>query len=329
MVKSVLIVTAAAVCSEAAVLRINNFANRSSVGPHGKKTCPCIGIDNVEGETMATIKGGKKVPYPADLGAHCAAWDSGRNPECTGKEGQPSWCEAKWCYVDPCSCEKVSPYPKPSLYMPNSEFQGKPVHFSYATCDGMDSYSETGAGSDMHKIEKTCAVDVDSAKWGQEDCRCVGVFPQEGHLMVDVKGKQTKFPADTGSKCHTWEADNHPDCKSGSPPSWCNQAWCYVDPCKCRSATPPKTSSYVPHANYQGRPVYYSYASCGGKDTWTDGEHKNACVNQKSKDECGKLSKCAWDGKECLGKELVQVCSGAWAAKAIVALAVPLLAFLY
>merc|ERR1719491_1695493 len=66
-------------------------------------------MDNREGEAMATIKGGKQVPYPADLGGRCKAWDSTHHPKCPGED----WCESKWCYVDPCNCDKVSPYPKP------------------------------------------------------------------------------------------------------------------------------------------------------------------------------------------------------------------------
>lgn len=197
----------------------------------------------------------------------------------------------------------------------------------------MDSYSETGAGSNYETIEKTCAVQVDSDKWGQEDCRCVGFAPQEGTMKVNIDGKQVDFPADTGGQCKAWEQNNHPDCNATSPPAWCSQAWCYVDPCKCKTAVPPKTSSYVPDANYQGRPVFYSYATCGTIDSFTSSNNKEACVNQEDKKACAKLSKCAWKmdkiGGSCLGKELVEVCSVAVGLKAIIALALPLLSLLY
>lgn len=299
-------------------------------GPYGHRSCPCVGIDNLDGKVMAQIdaKTGKEVAYPADMGARCQAWDSGRHPKCPGE----NWCESKWCYVDPCNCDKISPYPKPAVYLPDSKYQGKPVHFSYATCDGMDSYSETGAGDDYAVIEKTCATPVDASDWGHEDCRCVGFAPQPGTMKVNIDGKQVDFPADTGGKCNAWELNRHPKCKTdqpGGPPTWCHEKWCYVDPCKCRMGVPPKTSSYVPDANYQGRPVYYSYSACGGTDTWTDDEHGAACVNQKDEKACGKLSKCAWTGRECLGKELVELCSSATALKAIIALALPILSYLY
>jgi len=294
-------------------------------GRYGSSDCQCIGIDELEGDTTATLKDGSKVAYPADLGARCEAWDANKHPKCPGE----SWCEQKWCYVDPCKCKNIPVLPKPSVYIPGAKYQGKPVHYSYSTCGGKDSYSADEAKKTAEDIQATCAVSVDSAKWGAENCRCVGIGPQPGTTKVTIKGKLVDFPADTGATCHAWEADNHPDCSGKSPPSWCNQAWCYVDPCSCKLATPPKTSSYLPDSNYQGKPVYYSYASCGGTDSYTSGR-KEACVNQKSSGDCGKLDKCAWTGKECLGKELVDVCkSGTWSLKAIMALALPLLSLVY
>jgi len=288
-------------------LRVSNSSSKEKQvsGPHGMASCPCIGIDELDGKTMATIKGGKQVPYPADLGSRCEAWDEKDHPKCPGE----SWCKSKWCYVDPCKCDKISPYPKPANYLPNAQYQGKPVHFSYTTCDGMDSYSEP-SNDDYKKIEETCAVTVDAAKWGQEDCRCVGISGQEGTTKVDIKGKPVKFPADTGAHCNAWEEKNHPECKGADAPKWCTQKWCYVDPCSCKQAISPKTSSYLPDANFQGRPVYYSYSTCGSADSYTGTEYKDACVNQKKSEDCAKLDKCAWTGKNCLGKELVAVCSG-------------------
>merc|ERR1719253_1772302 len=116
--KSALVLLASALSADAAVvqpraglLRVSTFANSSAGRPHGLASCPCIGIDQVEGTTMATLKDGQKKPYPADMGARCEAWDAGRHPKCKG-EKKETWCESKWCYVDPCNCEDLSPYPK-------------------------------------------------------------------------------------------------------------------------------------------------------------------------------------------------------------------------
>jgi len=279
------------------------------VKSYGSEQCPCVGIDELEGDTMALVKKGeKRVPYAADLGARCEAWDSSDHPKCSGDSGE-SWCEQKWCYVDPCNCD-IPVLPKPASYIPGAEYQGKPVFFSYATCGGADSYTgkeNKNNGKTAKLIEKTCAIDVDAKKWGEEDCRCVGIGPQPGTTKVNIKDKMVDFPADTGATCTAWEQDNHPDCQGDDAPDWCSKAWCYVDPCKCKLAVSPKTSSYLPEGNYQGKPVYYSYATCGSDDSYSAGD-KKACVNQKTTKGCAKFDKCAWTGTECLGKELVTVC---------------------
>jgi hypothetical protein len=272
---------------------------------YGHQSCQCVGIDELEGETVATLRDGSDVSYPADLGARCDAWDLKDHPKCPGED----WCKQKWCYVDPCKCN-IDVLPKPSVYIPGAKYQGKPLHFSYATCGGKDSYSATEDEKTIKAIEKTCAVDVDPAVWGVDDCRCVGIGPQPGTTKVFIDDKWVEFPADTGSRCKAWEQDNHPDCRGSDPPEWCSKAWCYVDPCSCSLATAPKTSSYVPDSSYQGKPVYYSYRTCGETDSYTAGSHKTACVNQKTAPACGKLDKCAWTGKECLGKELLEICDG-------------------
>merc|ERR1719424_86038 len=108
--------------AHAANLRLTTNSTAVSASPsYGNKDCPCTGIDNVEGETMAVIKKGKKVSYPADLGASCEAWDLKEHPECPGE----SWCEQQWCYVDPCNCN-IPVLPKPASYVPDAEYQGKP-----------------------------------------------------------------------------------------------------------------------------------------------------------------------------------------------------------
>jgi len=297
-----------------------------SVHSYGNKNCQCVGIDEIEGNTVATLKSGEKVNYPADLGARCEAWDLNEHPKCPGA----SWCEQKWCYVDPCKCD-IPVLPKPTTYIAGAKYQGKPVHFSYATCSGTDSYTAEEDKKTAKDIEATCAVDVDEAKWGAEECRCVGIGPQPGSTKVTIKNKLVDFPADTGATCNKWEEDNHPDCQGTDPPDWCSQAWCYVDPCSCKLAVAPKTSSYLPDSNYQGKPVYYSYATCGGTDAYTGAEHKKACVNQKTSEACNGNKKCAWTGKECLGKELVNVCkfettkseSAAFGMKALLAFLLP------
>jgi hypothetical protein len=277
---------------------------------YGDNNCPCVGIDDLEGKTTVHI-GNKTKDQKADVGASCKAWEDGWHPSCKGDK-PPAWCKQKWCYVDPCNCKKVNDVPKPSSYLPDAKYIGKPLHYSYATCGASDSWTSDKKRKALKHVKETCAVKVDSSKWGQEDCRCVGIGPQPGTTTVTLAKGKTDYSASTGAFCHKWEEKQHPSCKGkgDKAPKWCSQAWCYVDPCKCKSATPPKTSSYLPDANYQGKPVYYSYATCGGADHFSAGD-KKACVNKKTKEECATLDKCAWNGKDCLGKDLVKTCNKA------------------
>jgi len=83
-------------------------------------------------------------------------------------------------------------------------------------------------------------------------------------------GMQVSYPADLGAHCEPWDKSRHPKCKGErSDPDWCGQPWCYVDPCRCKIPILPKESEYVPDARYRGGPIFYSYATCGGKNTFS------------------------------------------------------------
>ncbi|CAE7552577.1 mask [Symbiodinium natans] len=72
-----------------------------------------------------------------------------------------------------------------------------------------------------------------------------------------------------------------------------------------------------------GKPVYFSYATCGASDSFTATSNET-CAFQKSVSNCTLLfEKCAWNGTACLGKEILQTCShsGAGAIKATFAVA--------
>lgn len=163
--------------------------------------------------------------------------------------------------------------------------------------------------------------------YGASGCQCVGIDNVKGEVQVLISDKfgKTSFPAETGAACDTWDiVGAHPDCEQGTDrnfsrtndkdPSWCSQPWCYVDPCKCDLGTP-VVSAYLPDATYQGHPVYYSYDTCGGQDSYTASSHKTACVNQKTEGACTALPKCAWNGKTCAGKEVHGVCNAPLDAK--------------
>mmetsp|Transcript_29750 Transcript_29750/g.68499 ORF Transcript_29750/g.68499 Transcript_29750/m.68499 type:complete len:419 (+) Transcript_29750:105-1361(+) len=261
----------------------------------GDPKCPCIGFDNIDGDTLVDF-GGKQVPYPADMGARCEAWDNGRHPtSCMdGQEPGPGneWCAQPWCYVDACKCD-LPTLPKVSTYLPEASYIGKPLYFSYSTCGGKDLWSET------------------TLQVGLAECRCIGFAGQEGSTQVQVDGSFVDYPAEMGGTCQAWDQARHPSCKvqAGSePPPWCGRSWCYVDPCSCHLEVLPKVSLYLPDSTFQGKPIYYSYSTCGDTDEWTKENHKDACVNQRTEQDCEASSKCKWDGKQCMGAELADMC---------------------
>lgn len=307
----------------------------SSATGYGSLACPCVGFENVGGTTVAYLGDKKTVDYPLEMGGSCEAWDNGFHPSCK-KGADPGkgngWCAQKWCYVDPCNCNIPVP-PKISSYMPKATYQAKPVYYSYATCGGKDTWTSehheaacvnqktAGACEGLDKcawsgskclgkeVLGQCTQKLHGFTWGMGNCRCIGIDGRDGTMDALIGKKTVSFPSETGGTCEAWDSARHPDCLKPDAPKWCSQTWCYVDPCSCQLNTPPVVSSYVPDGLYQGRPIYFSYETCGSADTYTAGFHKEACKNQKTEKDCTKLKKCGWTGKECLGKDLVEVCT--------------------
>lgn len=329
-----------AVKAKAAILGANvshlrNYAKSSAVqASYGEDSCPCVGIDNLKGY-YATQLDFYHVQYSAETGSSCAAWDDGKHPDCRSSV-PPQWCKQSWCYVDPCNC-KLDVLPKQTKV--GVEYQGSPAYWSYKTCGGNDLYTQEMSPDAcvMQKTQGDCsksskcawngkqcggkeviescqnAKKLDASIYGEEDCRCVGLGGRDtGKAFMHVNEKDlVAYPANVGSTCSAWEMDSHPDCmKDGEKPAWCSAKWCFVDPCKCSAAQPPKT---VMGANkemrFQGKTAYWSATTCGSKgmdDTRAD----KYCVGQKTEAECANMEKdrCAWDGKKCLGYALVNIC---------------------
>lgn len=326
---------------------------------YGSNLCPCIGFDNLEGEITVYPTKDSTAQYPAELGSSCKAWDlhyypkscnTGQDDDFTRNQTYESWCYKKWCYVDPCNCQ-IPQGPKISAYLPDAKYHGMPLYYSYETCGASDDFTskhhavacvnqkDEGSCTKLEKCAwdaagKRCAgkevlgmcAKADAVAHGTPACQCIGIDGYEGQVEVDIgKGRKMMYPADTGSRCEAWETvGKHPDCTGPNAPSWCTQKWCYVDPCKCKLETPPKTSAFLPDVKFQGRPIYYSYATCGAEDTYTAKLHKTACVNQKTATTCTANAKCAWRNGECLGKDLVEVCYGPVHEKSFARAAQPL-----
>ena len=285
---------------------------------YGSSKCPCVGFAGLDGKTTVQLDANTSVDYPANFAAYCEAWDNDRN-NVSCKEGQKpgkdqGWCAEAWCYVDPCNCELDEPAtktPEDGGYMPHASYQGRGLWYSYKTCGGKDYWMTPEKKEELQAVPKNCSKKVEEKKWGNEKCRCIGYDGVPGSTNVTINGEEMPYPADAGASCSAWDAKNHPDCKGEKAAAWCKKAWCYVDPCECQLEVPPKTSSYLPKGRGNGKPIYFSYAACGAEDEYTTGNVPEACVNQEAESNCTKLEKCAWNGKQCLGKELLQVCSNA------------------
>lgn len=109
----------------------------------------------------------------------------------------------------------------------------------------------------------------------------MGIDGQPGNTVVSFGEKKVKYPADVGATCNAWDKELHPECTDDAktPPAWCAKRWCYVDPCHCDRDIW-EAASYLPGATYQGKPLYFSYASCGEKKLDQTGITKSSDIDK-------------------------------------------------
>lgn len=133
----------------------------------GKPHCRCISAQ--AGTRMAQI-GKTDVLYPSDVGSHCAAWDNDVFPGHCEKEDQvpgrgKGWCARNWCYVDPCSCD-LGVAAMTSYYFQNVTYNGRKLHFSYATCDNEHEEREPCS---QHTAAQDCKA-AENCEWTGQMC---------------------------------------------------------------------------------------------------------------------------------------------------------------
>ena len=111
------------------------------------------GVETVERDNEDVIiykDSGNEYKYPESYGTTCAAHDEPLEPYCSDAFGSltdaPSWCEAKWCYVDAATCERDD-------VEATTFFEGYELYYSYSNCDASDTFTgslgedESGSGS--------------------------------------------------------------------------------------------------------------------------------------------------------------------------------------
>jgi len=141
-----------------------------------------------------------------------------------------------------------------------------------------------------------------------------------GNRTFKTGNTSTAYPPDAGTFCEAWDDGRYEDdCKPGGSPgqghAWCAAKWCFVDPCNCAMAD--KSKFFDGKMQYHGRPVYFSYATCGD-DTSQHGsklvEQKDftkQCQLQVVEERCaaqGREAFCVWTGKECIERSLQETC---------------------
>lgn len=147
-------------------------------------------------------------------------------------------------------------------------FAGAAPSDGYASCKCLGTLSK-----EIKRIDCT-------HKWANEDGKCVMTDPKYGNTGFN------EYPGDYGTSCTMWVEPGWTSCfdNSTNPPtrlttpsaSWCEDPWCYVDPCKCDSSDA-TTSSTFAHLNVDK--MYYSYTTCGASDKFTDSKSENKVGN--------------------------------------------------
>lgn len=229
-------------------------AQMDEVKKDGSPDCGCIAVP-LAGETQI--------------------WDGGdQSTSVTVPFSYGSSCELGWCYVDPCKCKlpmtktTQTKLNKKGKVLSAIEFVHMPAFYSYAACG-----KSGDAGDSPAYYCKKNEEHWDAPLLGKETCKCVGWYNRPGKTFLTVGGEVKEYPAFVGGECMLWDKNRHPACISGGEkPSWCLMKWCFVDPDDCTGVTPPQlfgsSSSYGPPSTYKGKPVYWSYATCGDVDPW-------------------------------------------------------------
>jgi hypothetical protein len=118
--------------------------------------------------------------------------------------------------------------------------------------------------------------------YGNAGCPCVGVEGLTGNTTVTINNTQytNLYPTEIGSKCQAWDEGRFPDFCDNSDVAtnkeWCAQSWCYVDPCNCdvdaMGGKHPYMSRLFDGAVYEGKRIFYSYATCEDTESYNQRE---------------------------------------------------------
>jgi hypothetical protein len=128
---------------------------------------------------------------------------------------------------------------------------------------------------------------------GKPGCRCLNstswraAFATAGNtsLQVNVAGVLISYPFSHGlSNCSTWDEGLPPSCADPiTAPSWCREAWCWVDASSCSEADV-KPSKYFHNVG-----AAFSYSTCSSSDTFSSWYDSQSCNQITSDFNCSHL----------------------------------------
>ena len=254
--------------------------------------------------------------YPYDYGAMCKAHAEPGYSSCSG-DNPADWCDDPWCYVDPCTCNGFA-------LAASDYFEGSGVSlfYSYAVCGSSDDYNivkctaitdevACNAEDECTYSSGSCQVDLAATMnaleevrtsascpplYGNPACPCIqdnGQTIVDNTVITDKAGfSGHAYPFDYGEQCTAHAEPGVASCSDPFPPAWCGSAWCYIDPCNCNDENVGLSDYFTTTAS--GKPLYFSYATCGSLDTYSGG----VCL-ALGEVACGDDPDCSWSDNAC------------------------------
>jgi len=252
---------------------------------------------------------------------HASCVDSPSNPP----DQHPAWCNQVWCYINMCDCDQADIGSRTYF---TTNVTGSKLGYSYATC-GTTSASTadyltafcSGKNSTECASAHSCTVSGNNCVpastaealasvgcAGSSGCECIdpvalgkvassgGMVTFAGTPSADGRSAVQTVPSNYGSACSSWDKafgmEYSASCLSSveSPPSWCNQVWCYIDMCNCSQSDLGFTTYFTTtDADFK---LGYSYATCGTTTAMTADYLTTYCAAVETPGPCTSAHSC-------------------------------------
>lgn len=280
----------------------------ADVPAHQDPRCACV--NQATGhmpEAWYNAGTGANFPRISAYGTSCSLWDQMPGTpffegSCNLENGADycadSWCQSRWCYVDP-SC------PSAVTFTPGWASPGVSVTYSYETCGNPNCWVNPDAAG--------CPFDPEHRCDGTDPCKCL--YGEGGLPESMYKGgthENSPIIGEYGASCSAMDMvagtpwfDDYCDVSKGADicaNSWCLQKWCYVDQ-KCPGAIPINSGWWAP--DMKDTTMYYSYTTCGNPDCFSSSDDPGCPYDPRGVYGCNEIScadmKKSYKDHECCG----------------------------